>query len=59
MSEPDTPKKQGGLKQPSREVADPALSKIGGGETREPGDADDVEREDSPGGREGGMIGEG
>jgi hypothetical protein len=62
MSEPHAtpePKKEGGLKQPDQRPSEPALSKTGGGEERDPQTASDVELEDSPGGREGGMIGEG
>ena len=62
MSEPRNPQppvKEGGLKTPpTPQPSDAGLTKTGG-ETRDPKSADDVEREDSPGGRDGGMIGEG
>jgi hypothetical protein len=61
MSEPSTtPPKDGGLKQAAQpKPSDEGLTKTGAGETREKRSADDVELEDSPGGRDGGMIGEG
>ncbi|MET0272425.1 MAG: hypothetical protein ABW360_05505 [Phenylobacterium sp.] len=60
MSEPNTPAKDGGLKQPPvPQPSDAGVDKTGGA-PREPRNVD----EDSPGGqdsggREGGMIGEG
>ena len=51
---PPEPRKDGGLKSPPE--AQPSEEGRTGGESR---DADDVEREDSPGGRDGGMIDEG
>jgi hypothetical protein len=62
MSEPrdQEPLKDGGLKpSPAPQSSDAGLSKTGGGEKREPRSAENVELGDSPGGREGGMIGEG
>jgi hypothetical protein len=58
MSEPrDAPeqRKEGGLSSP------PPVKPSDGGpdKARHPRDAEDIERDDSPGGREGGMIGEG
>ena len=54
------PRKDGGLKQPPQpKPSEEGLSKTGGGQSREPRSAEDIEREDSPGGRDGGMIGEG
>jgi hypothetical protein len=44
---------------PEPPASDAGLSKTGGGKAREARSADDIERDDSPGGRDGGMIGEG
>jgi len=64
MSEPNRapePHKEGGLKpaEPAPQPTDQGLTQPGGGETRSNDRADDVEREESSGRREGGMIGEG
>ena len=61
MSERNTPPaKEGGMQQATkRPASDAGLSKTGGGKAREAKSADDIEREDSPGGRDGGMIDEG
>jgi hypothetical protein len=57
---PPAPAKEGGMRQaPEAPASDAGLSKSGGGKARDPKSADDIEREDSPGGRDGGMIGEG
>jgi hypothetical protein len=57
---PPAPAKEGGVRQaPEGPASDAGLSKTGGGKAREAKSADDIEREDSPGGRDGGMIGEG
>jgi hypothetical protein len=54
------PRKDGGLKQPPQpKPSEEGLNKIDGGRDRTARSADDIEREDSPGGRDGGMIGEG
>ncbi len=61
MSEPRNPQpaKDGGLKTPpTPQASDAGLTKTGG-ETRGADGADDVERDDGPGRRDGGMIGEG
>jgi len=63
MSERNTPPgpaKEGGMRQaPEPPASDAGLSKTGGGRDRDAKSADDIERDDSPGGRDGGMIGEG
>jgi hypothetical protein len=57
---PPAPTKDGGARQaPEPPASDVGLSKTGGGRSREARSADDIERDDSPGGRDGGMIGEG
>jgi len=57
---PPAPAKEGGMRQtPEPPVSDTGLSKTGGGRARDARSADDIERDDSPGGRDGGMIGEG
>ena len=57
---PPDPRNDGGLKRPPQaQPSDEGLNKTGGDQRREPRSADDIEREDSPGGRDGGMIGEG
>jgi hypothetical protein len=57
---PPAPAKDGGARQaPEPPASDVGLSKTGGGRSREARSADDIERDDSPGGRDGGMIGEG
>jgi hypothetical protein len=44
------PRKDGGLKQPPPpKPSEEGLNKTGGGQSREPRSADDIEREDSPG----------
>ena len=53
---PPEPRKDGGLKPPPEAQSSEEGATKTGGESRS---ADDVEREDSPGGRDGGMIGEG
>ena len=63
MSEPNNPpepRKDGGLKPPPQpKPSDEGLNKIDRARDRTSRSADDIEREDSPGGRDGGMIGEG
>ena len=57
---PHAPAKDGGMRQaPETPASDAGLSKTDGGKAREVRSADDIERDDSPGGRDGGMIGEG
>ena len=57
---PPAPVKEGGMRQaPEPPESDAGLSKTGGGKARDARSADDIERDDSPGGRDGGMIGEG
>lgn len=58
--DPRSPAKEGGLKPTAApEPSDAGLSKSGGGKARDAEAANDIERDDSPGGRDGGMIGEG
>ena len=58
--DPQKPTKDGGLQQPPQPLpSDAARTKGGAGEDRGERDAADIERDDSPGGRDGGMIGEG
>ena len=63
MSEPNgvpEPRKEGGLKQPpAPQPSDTGVNKTGGDDVRKVRDAADVELDDSPGGRSGGMIDEG
>ncbi|MGH6965345.1 MAG: hypothetical protein ACREE0_12750 [Phenylobacterium sp.] len=57
---PPAPARGGGARQAVEPAeADAGLNKTEGGRAREAQSAEDVEREDSPGGRDGGMIGEG
>ena len=60
MSEPySEPRKDGGLKEPAQpRPSDRGVDKTGG-DARKVRDAADVELDDSPGGRSGGMIDEG
>jgi hypothetical protein len=63
MSERNTPpapaKESEARQTPDPPASDAGLSKTDGGRAREARSADDIERDDSPGGRDGGMIGEG
>ena len=57
---PPAPVMDGGARQGLEPPeTDAGLSKTGGGKARYARSADDIERDDSPGGRDGGMIGEG